>query len=143
MALLQKVCDFVTKAKYEKGKTAFPWSDHATKGYLSWAFSRDYLLLDVRDNEVKGLLIAYPINSVPEPKAEDLFPVDSEHTKDSESHADLCVMDCIFTDEHSRKEVLSQFKDRFKRWNRQDKWMFRHGAPRRISNRYVELTASI
>lgn len=141
--LLTEITEFIKKTQEEKGKQVFPWSNDGLSQYLAWAFSKDYLFLESNENGLTGILIVYPVDKVKDMKISKLLPTDKEFNSEQESKADLVIMDGIFKNKQSRKQITNKFMKRFSNWKSQNKMAIRNQKPVLLNNRYIELTGAI
>lgn len=134
--MLSELKDFALAHRTKGRGESFGFEDSTLETYLQWAYLKDYLLLVLQDGKVAGLAVVYPFKY---DGAESLMSFNTGIRKDEEHKFDLCIMDVIALNAEALKKLILKFKIRFPHWDRVNKWAYRFGQPRQISNKYLNL----
>lgn len=121
----------------DKGRSgAFGFDDNTTETYLKWAYTKDYLFVVHQGSEIAGVGVAYPFTHTDE---DSLLSFNAGISRDKEHLHSLCIMDVIALNSLALKELLNKFKIRFPHWDKCEKWAYRFGEQKLISNKYLNL----
>ena len=134
---LSKLKAFVQTHRSKGRGEAFGFDDITTETYLKWAFSHDYLLLSLKDSEIMGVAIVYPVKDAS--SEESLYTFNNNIPRDKEYLYSLCIMDMISLNTESTKSLVEDFKLRYPHWDSCKKLALRFGSLREISNQYINL----
>lgn len=134
---LSKLKAFVQTHRSKGRGEAFGFDDITTETYLKWAFSHDYLLLSLKDSEIMGVAIVYPVKDASSEEA--LYTFNNKIPRDKEYLYSLCIMDMISLNTESTKSLVKDFKLRYPHWDSCKKLALRFGSLREISNQYINL----
>ena len=136
--LLDSIIDFIYANRKNGRRGCFMWSNEGLDEYIKWAFSKNGLLLALKDNKINGVAVVYALPSKHNGTVAGLLPSD-EPTNNPEHQSDLCVGDWIALDANGRKELISQFHQRFPNWENQNKYGIQFGKPKLLTNKYMNL----
>jgi hypothetical protein len=128
------------KANRNKGRgEAFGWTDDELITYLHWADSFQYLFVVSDENGFAGCSIMYPVAVPAEGEQAELMTFKANIPQSEEGTADLCIMDFVASSPEAKKSLVTQLKDRYPNWEKQEKWALRFGNIKKISNNYINL----
>lgn len=134
--MLSELKDFALAHRYKGRGESFGFEDNTLDTYLQWAYIKDYLLTVIEDDKFVALAVVYPFKY---DGAESLMSFNTGIRKDEEYKFDLCIMDVIALNSEALKKLILKFKIRFPHWDRVNKWAYRFGSPRQITNKYLNL----
>jgi hypothetical protein len=121
----------------------FPWDANSMEQYITWAFSRDYLLTDWDENGITGLTVAYVLPFGAGNDISSILPYETDVPKEHEHQKSITIMDTIFKTPTARKNITQKFMKRFPNWKNQKKYGNRKGIPVVLSNKYIELVGGL
>lgn len=134
--LKNQIQEFIIEGKKSSKRPVFGFEGDNLRLYLSWAFSKDYLMLSSDENGISGILIAYPIHESYNGDIKQLHPKDIDIN--DETSKDICVLDMLANSPVARASLVSQFKKRFWNWEKQNKYAIQHGMVKAISNKFIK-----
>lgn len=128
------------KANRNKGRgEAFGWTDDELITYLHWADTFQYLFVASDENGFTGVAVMYPIANPIEGEEPELMTFKANIPLSEENKAALCVMDFVASSPEAKKSLVTQLKDRYPNWEKQEKLALRFGVAKKLSNKYINL----
>lgn len=126
------------KTNRNKGRgEAFGWTDDELITYLHWADTFQYLFVASDENGFTGVAVMYPIANPVEGEEPELMTFKANIPLSEESKAALCVMDFVASSPEAKKSLVTQLKERYPNWEKQEKLAFRFGVVKKLSNKYI------
>jgi hypothetical protein len=130
------IITFIRTNRLNGRRECFAWETNCLENYIIWAFSKKGLLLSIKNSEISGVAVVYPLPRKFQENIAELLPSDDDLTA-PEASSDLCVMDWIAIDAESRKNLITQFQTRFPNWANQNKYGIQFGKSKLLTNKYM------
>jgi len=136
---LGDLIDYI-KTNRNKGRgEAFGWSDDELITYLHWADTFQYLFVVSDENGFAGCSIMYPVAVPAEGEQAELMTFKANIPLSEEGTAALCIMDFVASTPEAKKSLVTQLKERYPNWEKQEKLALRFGVVKKLSNKYINL----
>ena len=128
------------KTNRNKGRgEAFGWTDDELTTYLHWADTFNYLFVESDENGFTGVAVMYPVAKPLADEEPELMTFKANIPLSEEDTAALCIMDFVASTPEAKKSLVTQLKDRYPNWEKQEKLALRFGVVKKLSNKYINL----